>query len=218
MWVAAIGMWGVGAVHAQLSGTVGVVSLYKSRGVDQDGRNQDFRPALQGGLRYTWGSGFYVGNWNSTGRFGKARAEIDLYAGFGGEWGGGWSYDVGYVHYLYPSESAWNSGDIYGGVSYGNARLYIYRGTRRNVNKSDMYYVLGYKHPLTERLSLTAGLGFLDYGDAALRSKTDASLGLEFALQPKVILSVKVEGANRRHAVDDGSRDVRGVVGLRMDF
>lgn len=217
-WVALVTMGAGGAAHAQLSGHVGLVSLYKSRGVDQDGRDKDFRPALQGGVRYDWGSGLYVGNWNSTGRFGSAHVEIDLYAGYAGELGNGIGYDVGYVHYLYPSESSWNSGDLYVGVSHGNVSLYIYRGMRSNVNKNDMYYTLAYKHPLNSRWSATAGLGYLSYGASGVRSKVDFSLGAEYLLQEKLTLSVQWQGATRRGAVADSSRDNRVVAGIRYDF
>lgn len=206
------------AAHAQWSGNLGIVSLYKSRGVDQDMRDKAFRPALQGGVRYDWASGFYVNNWNSTGRFGDAHVEIDLGAGFTRELSNGLSYDIGYVHYLYPNESTWNSGDLYAGLSYQNLSLYVYRGTRKDVNKNDMYYQLSYTHPLTERLSLTAGLGFLDYGASGLRSKTDASLGFAYALQEKLTLSVQVQRANHRQDAFNAERDTRLVVGLTTSF
>lgn len=72
-----------------LSFNIGAVSLYKSNGIDQDTRQEDnrkaFRPAIQGGVDYDFGNGFYVGNWNSTGKFGDANIEIDLYAGYAGQ-------------------------------------------------------------------------------------------------------------------------------------
>ena len=34
--------------------------------------------ALQGGVDFDFGNGFYIGNWNSTGRFGEANLEINL--------------------------------------------------------------------------------------------------------------------------------------------
>jgi uncharacterized protein (TIGR02001 family) len=56
---------------------IGVVSLYKSKGVDQNtGEAKDFRPVLQGGVDWTHASGFYVSNWNSTGKFGAANLEL----------------------------------------------------------------------------------------------------------------------------------------------
>jgi len=68
--------------QAQLSFNLGVVSLYKYNGIDQDSRQlereRDLRPALQGGVDYDFGNGFYIGNWNSTGRFGEANLEINL--------------------------------------------------------------------------------------------------------------------------------------------
>lgn len=208
----------VNTAQAQLSGNVGVVSLYKSRGIDQDGRDQQLRPALQGGVGYAWDSGWYVNNWNSTGRFGDAHLEIDLALGFTRTVDSDLSYDVGYVHYLYPGEGSWNSGDLYAGVNYKNLSFYIYRGMRAQVNKKDSYYLLTYKHPLTPRFSLTAGLGFLDYGASGLRSKTDAAFGIAYELQEKMTLTVQLQSANHRREAFHGERDTRLVVGISTDF
>ena len=68
--------------QADVAYNIGVVSLYKSKGVDQNtGEAKDFHPARQGGVDRTHVSGFYVSNWNSTGKFGAANLEIDLMAG-----------------------------------------------------------------------------------------------------------------------------------------
>ena len=87
------------AVAEGLSYNVGLTSLYKYNGLDQDVRApKNARPALQGGADYAFGNGLYVGNWNSTGKFGaqgNADLEIDLYGGYRGEFGQGWRYDVG---------------------------------------------------------------------------------------------------------------------------
>jgi uncharacterized protein (TIGR02001 family) len=63
--------------QADVAYNIGVVSLYKSKGVDQNtGEAKDFRPVLQGGVDWTHASGFYVSNWNSTGKFGAANLEL----------------------------------------------------------------------------------------------------------------------------------------------
>lgn len=210
--------WGFTA-HAQLSGSVGVVSLYKTRGVDQETRNKDVAPALQASVRYDWSNGLYVGNWSSTGRFGRGRLETDWFGGYVGKLSNDVSYDVGYVHYHYfPNERTWNSGAVYGGLSFHGANLYVYWGTREHVNRDDIYVQLTYKRPITERLHWTAGLGHMAYGPYGYRNKTDASIGLEYWLQEKVVLSLQVQGANRGSDVIHGERNTRAIVGLRMDF
>ena len=49
------------AAHAELSGTVGVVSDYDFRGASQTSKD----PALQGSIDWASESGFYVGAWGS---------------------------------------------------------------------------------------------------------------------------------------------------------
>ena len=207
-----------GAAHAQLSGSIAVMSLYKTRGIDQDNRNRDAAPALQASLRYDWSNGLYVGNWSSTGRFGRGRLETDWFGGYVGKLSDDLSYDVGYVQYYYPNEHTWNSGAVYGGVSYQGANLYVYWGTREDVNRDDIYVHFTYKRPITERLHWTLGLGHMAYGPYGYRDKWDASIGLEYLLQEKLVLSLQVQGANRRSDVSHGERNTRVIAGLRMDF
>jgi len=98
--------------QAQVSYNIGVVSLYKSSGSDQDDKQgseataKNFRPALQGGVDYSFGNGLYIGNWNSTGKFGGGDGyEVDIYAGYGGEITKGLSYDLSVSRYIYPGAS-----------------------------------------------------------------------------------------------------------------
>ncbi|MES2018417.1 MAG: TorF family putative porin [Pseudomonadota bacterium] len=103
---------------------IAVASDYRYRGLTQS----RFEPALQGGADYTHNpSGMYAGVWASTIKWiddagGDANVEIDLYGGKRGDIGGGFSYDVGGLYYLYPSnglETSANTFELYGQVSYG---------------------------------------------------------------------------------------------------
>ena len=87
-----------GAVLAETSVNVGVTSQYLFRGLEQGPG-----AAVSGGIDYASESGFYVGTWASTIDFAPVAgsAEIDLYAGFGGE-AGGMAYDLGLIYYWYP--------------------------------------------------------------------------------------------------------------------
>jgi uncharacterized protein (TIGR02001 family) len=206
------------AVHAEISFNLSAVSLYKSRGVDQDGRNQSMRPALQGGVDYVSSSGFYLGNWNSTGRFGNADLEVDLYGGYRAQLSKDLGLDVGYIHYYYPGEGPWNQGEVYAGLTYQRFSFKTYRGMRADVNQGDLYYLATYAQPLTDALSLQLGLGYQTYQVADLRAKTDYSAGLSLALSRHLNLSGTVAGANHRGDVGDGSRDARFIVGLGAGF
>ncbi|EQB31779.1 TorF family putative porin [Sphingobium ummariense] len=86
-----------------VSGSVGLVSDYRFRGVSQSDRGM----AVQGGITATHESGFYVGTWGSNlggwGRFGGANMELDLIAGYSASLGEGTTVDVGLTWYMYPS-------------------------------------------------------------------------------------------------------------------
>lgn len=198
-----------------LSFNIGAVSLYKFRGVDQDFRDKNVRPALQGGVDHDFGNGFYVGNWNSTGQFGNADLEIDLYGGYKGEIAQGLGYDLGYVHYFYPGEGGWNSGEVYGGLSYGPVSAKLYVGMRDGVNKDMVYLGAGYTLPLTDALALKASVGVRNQkaGDFA-----DYSLGVTYDLGSSLSVSATLAGATEKRAVTDGSRDDRLILGVTKGF
>lgn len=86
-----------------VTGSVGLVSDYRFRGVSQSDRGM----AIQGGITATHESGFYVGTWGSNlggwGRFGGANMELDLIAGYSAALGEGTTVDVGLTWYMYPS-------------------------------------------------------------------------------------------------------------------
>ena len=110
---------GMAVAEVTLSGNVALTSNYVFRGYSQT----DNGPAVQGGFDLEHDSGFYAGVWasNVDGEFfDGADLEMDLYAGFGGEFAGGVGYDVGYLAYRYPDTgtSANNTEEVYGSLSY----------------------------------------------------------------------------------------------------
>ncbi|MFT3965486.1 MAG: TorF family putative porin [Sphingobium sp.] len=85
-----------------VSGSVGLVTDYRFRGVSQT----DEKLAIQGGITVTHESGIYVGTWGSNlagwGTFGGSNMELDLIAGFTTELTPGVTIDVGATWYMYP--------------------------------------------------------------------------------------------------------------------
>jgi uncharacterized protein (TIGR02001 family) len=84
-----------------VTGSVGLVSDYRFRGVSQS----DEQLAVQGGITIAHESGVYIGTWGSNlagwGTFGGANMELDLVAGYKLPIGGG-TLDVGATWYMYP--------------------------------------------------------------------------------------------------------------------
>lgn len=85
-----------------ITGSVGLVSDYRFRGVSQSDKGM----AVQGGITATHESGAYAGTWASNlggwGRFGGSNMELDLFAGYAIPLGGA-TLDVGLTWYMYPS-------------------------------------------------------------------------------------------------------------------
>ena len=86
-----------------VSGSVGLVSDYRFRGVSQSDENL----AIQGGITIAHESGVYIGTWGSNlagwGTFGGANMELDLVAGVKFPIGEGGTIDIGATWYMYPS-------------------------------------------------------------------------------------------------------------------
>ena len=85
-----------------LSGSVGLASDYRFRGVSQTDRHM----AVQGGMTVAHESGFYVSAWGSNlagwGTFGGANMELDLIGGFRHALGANATIDAGLLWYMYP--------------------------------------------------------------------------------------------------------------------
>ncbi len=85
-----------------VSGSVGIASDYRFRGVSQS----DEQLAVQGGITVAHESGLYVGTWASNlagwGTFGGANMELDLIGGYKAKLADNATLDVGLTWYMYP--------------------------------------------------------------------------------------------------------------------
>lgn len=199
-----------------LSFNISAVSLYKSNGVDQDSpvRNKHSQPAIQGGVDYAFGSGFYVGNWNSTGRFDNADVEIDLYGGYRGEISKDLSFDVGYVRYVYPDQADWNGNELYGSLSYGIFTAKLTRGTSGSIDEHSRLS-LSVAQPLTDVLKLNAGVGFRNTANEN-SGANDYSLGVSYDFGNDLGASATLSGAETSKVGDAGK--ARLVLGISKSF
>ena len=111
----ATGLAVVAAANAETAGNIALTSDYVSRGVSYS----DNDPAVQGGLDWSHGLGFYAGVWGSNVSFGTpAHVELDVYTGITRSMASGLGWDSGLAYYTYPGASQTNYGEAYGGVTY----------------------------------------------------------------------------------------------------
>jgi len=204
-----------------ISYNIGVVSLYKSNGVDADSREaKNFKPVVQGGVDYDFGNGFYVGNWNSTGKFNEGNLEIDLYAGYANELANGVSYDVGVARYIYTdandAANFANSNEAYVSVGYGIATFKVTHGLTKDVNKRNERYSLTLSQPINDKLSVSLVLADRNKRNGG---HNDFAVGADYDLGDGMTATAVFSGAGKK---DDGT-DPEGhknrlVVGFSKSF
>ncbi|PKG99937.1 TorF family putative porin [Paraglaciecola sp. MB-3u-78] len=156
---------------ADVESNFGATSNYLWRGVTQSGN----APSLSGGIDYSDESGFYAGTWVGTIDWTDETsddkgAEVDFYAGFGGE-AGDFGYDVGYIYYYYPATGYEDSnfGEIYLNGSFGDLGF----GVAYTINSDadddvpfgtgDLYYNVSYGFDLSNDYSLGLTYGYYDF-------------------------------------------------------
>ena len=161
-----------------ISGSLGVVSDYRFRGVSLS--DKDF--AVQPTITISHESGLYVGAWASNIANNPGDdVELDIYAGFAG--GDTVTYDIGATYYVYPGFSSANyiefigkTGTTVGPVTLGG--ILAYAPSQDGTGNQDNLYVGGTASvaiPNTP-LTLNSSLGLEDgaFGD----NKLDWSLGV----------------------------------------
>jgi uncharacterized protein (TIGR02001 family) len=161
-----------------LTTKISIYSEYEYRGISQTSEN----PALQLNIDYAHPSGFYLGTFVSniswlkdtaaaSGIKSDAYIEWDLFGGFKYEVMKDVTLDVGYLHYEYPSSSAFNpkpnTDEVYLGATYGPATLkysYSFNDTFGVPNsKGSDYLELNVGYPIIEKVTLNGTLGHQRY-------------------------------------------------------
>ena len=100
-----------GVAAAEVTANAAVTNNYIWRGITQTSD----QAAVQGGIDWAGGPGFYAGTWLSNVDFdGTATSgyEMDVYAGWGGE-AGSFGYDLGIITYQYPVTPQFNFTEVY---------------------------------------------------------------------------------------------------------
>ena len=168
----ALGTPGIAAAKdlpGEFSGNVAIATDYVYRGFSQTLEE----PVIQGGLDWDSGMGFYVGTWGSNVNFGdgdNAHVELDFYGGYAGSVDA-FSYDVGFIYYLYPGASnalSYDFWEIYGSAGYDFDVASVSAGiawTPDNFGGTDdaIYFSGGIAIPIADILSVDANVGYYDF-------------------------------------------------------
>lgn len=186
---------------SSLSFNVGVVSDYRFRSVSQT----SFKPAVQAGVDYAHASGAYVGAWASNVNWIKdyvgatdGSAEVDVYFGYKGSITKDLGYDVGFITYQYPGNTAdkvlvnANTNELYVGLTYSVVTLKVNQSTGDFIanpnSKGSRYWDLSANIDLGSGFTLTPHVGRQtipnqisdagDYTDYALTLTKDFGKGV----------------------------------------
>jgi len=167
------------------SGSATLTSDYVFRGLSQT----DEGAALQGELRYDHASGFYAGLWASNVDFGPGLSgtELDTFIGYGVPLTDAVGFDLQFVRYNYLGLDGGNDleyNELLASVTL-NEMFSATLGYSSDVFASGdngVYLGVGGAYPLTEKLSLTGGLG--RYSLPADADYFDWNLGLSWDASP----------------------------------
>lgn len=209
---------------AELTANVALTSNYKFRGQDQDvHRTKALNPAIQGGFDYAFeGSGFYLGNWNSSVDWLAGNSiESDLYGGYKFK-AGALDLDLGALAYVYPGNSSGNTTELYGAASYGpftakyshtvSKDYFGWAGAKASSRRgrNTGYLNLAFAQEVAPRITLKAALGYTrfagDIRDLGVPNYVDYSVGGAYDLGSGLALSAAVAGATRKSFFGDANK------------
>ena len=206
--LAALSLLALGAAaHADVTGTVTVVSDYDFRGITQTAQD----PALQGSIDWTNDTGIYLGAWGSNVDFGDdvdVDVEVDLYGGIRG--GEDITWDLGIIWYTYMDGSEFNYPEIYASVGYKwlSGKLWYSDEFGGVDDNGEAYYIEGNaSFPLAETgLGLTGHVGMSDgdYWDS-VDGYFDWSVGVTYTLGHFNLGLKYIDGSDLEEA--DGTPD-----------
>ncbi|MAK14542.1 MAG: hypothetical protein CMK55_02705 [Proteobacteria bacterium] len=114
-----------GIAHAvSVSGNMAITSDYIWRGMTQNGGEV----SVSGGYDLETDSGFYIGTWGGSAKFGNGESlELDYYGGYAGSIGD-IGYDIGFIEVTYPGVSASDFSETYLGLDVMGVGLFYAAG------------------------------------------------------------------------------------------
>lgn len=171
-----------GAVHADITSTVAVVSDYDFRGITQTAGDPGFSATLD----YVHESGFHANAWLGNVDFGDCcgeNFELDLIAGYAG--GETFPWDIGVVYYTYPGAKGIDFPEVYASLGYKWLQGKIsYSNDFGNSGDNGFYYEANANFSLPKGVGLNLHVGRSDggYWDNVGGGYTDYAVGLGYTV------------------------------------
>lgn len=190
-----------------MSGTYDITSNYVFRGVSQSAN----LPAVQGGLTYSFPVGLYLNVWGSNVKFTgtDATVEIDTIAGWRGEVGENFRYDINVDRYNYPGTASLNYNELIGVFGYRVLQFtFGYSANAYNTHQTGTYYNLALNFDIPPRyffkledVSLGAATGHYSLPRAAGNSYNDYSISLNKKLNDTYTLMAQWTSTNHKQKI-----------------
>jgi len=200
---------------AQFTGNVGLTSDYVWRGTSQTRE----KPAIQGGLKYTHGSGLYASVWGSNVKFkpdNGAASEFDIALGWSGKLAQDWALDVYYLRYQYPgSDIGLNWNEVNAAVTWrDNYWLAVGHSTNAMASKTrGTYALVCARYPINETWRMEGMLARYFLDSAYADSYTHGSVGVVWAFK------APFEARLTLHGTDSAAkRLLSGMAGTRAEL
>lgn len=164
-------------------GSVTLTTEYILRGISQTDKD----PAVQGNIDFVAG-GFYAGVWASNvevseiGLGIETHAEFDLYAGYLWQGESGFGWELGAIHYEYPSHEVINYEEYYASLLYKTFKIrYYYTEDFLGFGGEGHYIDAKVDIPLGKGFNLGLHVGHSSFADAVgLRDYYDYRGGLGY--------------------------------------
>jgi hypothetical protein len=150
-------------VHAQVSGSVGVVSDYRYRGYSLSAGD----PAVQASVAYDWASGAYAGVFASSADYaGDTGVQLIPYAGYARRDKQGRSWDVGVRYSHFTADTEANYVEAHVGVALRRAAFRVHYAPDYLGQVSNWYFEADGSVPLGERVRWLWHAGYARSGES----------------------------------------------------
>lgn len=145
-----------------VTANIGATNNYFWRGVTKS----DKKPAVSSGIDLSRKSGLYLGTWASNIDFRlDATTQVDLYTGFEKQLGD-FSYDFGYIYYVYPDTENLNFSEIMASASWNFISVGVSTTAHSDWQSDfgdDTYFELNLTFELFKDVEFGMHLGSYDY-------------------------------------------------------